>query len=133
MQLPNLIVFELIRGDKFGDLLVEEGNVSLVLRTHAFLFVGKLSDVVLQVVNLSVAGFACVDVLVLQIFEGFIFLLNYSLQLLPSPFKLLSLEIYLAILLLHKTLQFVTFVLERVDQIIIVLAHSCNIDGMQTG
>lgn len=101
MQFSDLVVFEFVGGDEFGDLLVEEGDVSLVLSTHTFLLVRQLGEVVLQMVDFGTAGFACVEMLMLQLFQSFVFLLDYSLQLLPAPFELLSLEVYLAVLLLH--------------------------------
>ena len=40
MEFSNLVVFELVRCGEFGELLVEEGGIGLVLAVHCLLLTG---------------------------------------------------------------------------------------------
>lgn len=42
MQFSDLVVFEFVGGGEFAELLVEEGDVGLVLAVEGLLFAGQL-------------------------------------------------------------------------------------------
>lgn len=56
MEFSNLVVFELVRSGEFGELLVEEGSIGLVLAVHSFLLAGQLRQGGLHRVQLSAAA-----------------------------------------------------------------------------
>lgn len=58
MQLSNLIILELVRCGEFVDLLIEEGDVGLVLGIEGLSLPGHIGEGLLEVKDLVAVCFA---------------------------------------------------------------------------
>ena len=59
MQFFDLIVFELVGGGQFGDLLVEEGDIGEILVVDGLFLIGIFVEGLPEGADLVVVGLAC--------------------------------------------------------------------------
>ena len=130
MQFFDLIVFELVGGGQFGDLLVEEGDIREILVVDGLFLISIFVEGLPEGANFVVIGLACQIHLISERSDLPVSIINNTFHFLLSSLELLPLKLNFMIFFLHQFIKFLLFVFQSIDKILVLSFHSGDIGVM---
>ena len=130
MQFFNLIVFELVGGSQFGDLLIEEGDIREILIVDSLFLVGIFVEGLPEGADFVIVGLAGQIHLVSEGSDLSVSIVNNTFHLFLTSLELLSLKLYFLIFFFHQVIKLLLFVFQSIDKILVLFFHSGDIGVM---